>query len=241
MTLVEYLLLFFSVLMGGGVAFYIQKNNKKLLEIVLSFSGAYILGITVLHLMPAIFTGGGTTIGFFVLLGFLIQLFLEQLSGGVEHGHIHAAHHPKANFALTVMTGLCIHAFLEGMPLTNYESLVHQGHEHNHLLYGVILHKAPAAFALVLLLLYSKFSRQFILMCLVIFAFMSPLGAIVSEFIAFEIKSQIKLMAVVIGSFLHIATTILFETDNSHAHKIPMKRLVAILAGMGLAALTVHS
>ena len=239
MDLLEYILLFFSVLLGGGIAFYVQKNNKTLMEIVLSLSGAYLLGITVLHLMPAIFSTPGHVTGFFVLIGFLLQLFLEQLSGGVEHGHIHTPHHPAANFAVSVMIGLCVHAFLEGMPLSNYETLTHAGHTHNHLLYGVILHKAPAAFALVLLFLTANFSRNIVVVCLLIFAAMSPLGALLAQSFLFDIPTQIKIMAIVIGSFLHISTTILFETDNSHHHKIPLKRVVAILIGIGLASLTV--
>lgn len=239
MDLIEYILLFFSVLLGGGIAFYVQKNNKTLMELVLSLSGAYLLGITVLHLMPAIFSTPGHTTGFFVLIGFLLQLFLEQLSGGVEHGHIHAPHHPAANFAVSVMVGLCAHAFLEGMPLSNYETLTHVGHEHNHLLYGVILHKAPAAFALVLLFLMADFKKLTVILCLLLFASMSPLGAFLAESISFDIPTQIKIMAVVIGSFLHISTTILFETDNTHHHKIPLKRVAAILVGIGFAALTV--
>lgn len=239
MDLIEYLLLFFSVLLGGGVAFYVKKNNKTLMELVLSLSGAYLLGITVLHLMPAIFVTPSHTTGFFVLIGFLLQLFLEQLSGGVEHGHIHAPHHPAANFAVSVMIGLCVHAFIEGMPLSNYETLAHVGHEHNHLLYGVILHKAPAAFALVLLFLTANFKKSTVLTCLFLFAAMSPFGAFIAESISFDIPTQIKIMAVVIGSFLHISTTILFETDKTHHHKVPLKRVIAILVGIGFAALTV--
>lgn len=239
MDLYEYLLLFFSVLFGGGIAFYVQKNNKTIMELVLSLSGAYLLGITVLHLMPSIFATPGHTTGFFVLFGFLLQLFLEQLSGGVEHGHIHTPHHPAANFAVSVMIGLCVHAFLEGMPLSNYETLTHSRHQHNHLLYGVILHKAPAAFALVLLFLMADFKKATVITCLFLFAAMSPFGAFLAESISFDIATQIKIMAVVIGSFLHISTTILFETDKTHHHKIPLKRVAAILIGIGFAALTV--
>jgi zinc transporter ZupT len=68
MDLIEYILLFFSVLLGGGIAFYVQKNNKTIMELVLSLSGAYLLGITVLHLMPVIFKEPGHTVGFFVLI-----------------------------------------------------------------------------------------------------------------------------------------------------------------------------
>jgi len=247
MTIWEYVLLFTSVLIGGGIAFYVKKNNKEVLQAVLSFSGAYILGICVLHLMPGIFQQGSQNIGVWILAGFFIQLMLEQLSGGVEHGHIHASHHPKKGFAIPIMLGLCLHAFMEGLPLSNYDVFhesFHPGHDHghgaNHLLYGIVLHKAPAAFALVLLLLLSKFQKTYIYICLFLFACMSPLGAFVSGHLTMNLALMSKLMAVVVGSFLHIATTILFEMDSSSHHRIPMKKMIAIAIGLSIALITMH-
>lgn len=239
MDLFEYLILLISVLLGGGIAFYVQKNKKTIMELVLTLSGTYLLGITVLHLMPKIFSLPGHTVGFFVLLGFIIQLLLEQLSGGIEHGHVHTSKYSASKLPVSVMIGLCVHAFLEGIPLSNYEAISNAGFEHNHLLYGIVLHKAPAAFALVLILLAVKYKKSTVLASLVLFALMSPMGAFLAEVIAFEKPTQLKIMAVVVGSFLHISTTIVFETDNTHHHKIPIKQVSAILAGIGFAALTV--
>ena len=85
----------------------------------------------------------------------------------------------------------------------------------------------------------ADFKKSTVIYCLLLFAAMSPLGAFLAESISFDIPTQIKIMAIVIGSFLHISTTILFETDNTHQHKIPVKRVAAILTGIGLASLTV--
>ena len=179
--------------------------------------------------------------GLFVLLGFSIQLFLEQFSGGVEHGHMHAHKGAGAGFAVSIMIGLSVHAFMEGMPLGTYENLhVHtHGHEagHNHLLVGIILHKAPAAFALVLLLLMSGFSKKTVWFYLLLFAIMSPLGGLVGEYAQFSLEMQQRVVAVVVGSFLHISTTIIFEADGG-SHKILGKKLVAIIGGMGMALFT---
>lgn len=241
MSFIEYLLLFISVLLGGGIGFYVKKNNKRVLSLVLAFSGAYLLGITVLHLMPGVFYSSDVMMGGYVLGGFFIQLFLEQLSGGVEHGHLHAQKEANSSFALSIMIGLCLHAFLEGMPLSSYESLhIHSHghtHGHNHLLYGIILHKAPAAFALVVLLLMSDFSKKIVALCLVIFAMMSPVGGLLAENLNLSIEMQKALVAVVIGSFLHISTTIIFEADGG-SHKISRLKLGAIILGMGIAFLS---
>lgn len=239
----EYILLFGSVFLGGSTGFLFPKEQKGLLQIVLSFSGAYILGIAVLHLMPWAFAGGDSKSGLFVLLGFFVQLLLEQLSAGVEHGHIHAPHHLSAGFVFSVMFGLCVHAFVEGIPLSYYGHMeathVEHGHTHNHLLYGIILHHIPAAFALVFLLIISKLSKAWIWACLLLFCIMSPLGAWLAGLFVMPETVQVKVIAFVIGSLLHISTVILFEMDSSSHHYISWKKLLAISTGLGIAVLTV--
>ncbi len=234
MTLLEYALLFFSVLLGGGIGFYFRKNYENSLKLALSFSGAFILGITVLHLMPEVYSDHSHIIGLWIIVGFMIQLGLEQVSRGIEHGHIHADDHHHGGFAFQVVLGLCLHAFMEGMPVAHYAG----HHHHNYLLYGVILHKAPAAFALVLLLLFSKYKNSTVLLYLMIFALMSPLGAIFSSFFIVEPRAQRIILAIVIGSFLHIATTILFEVDG-RSHQLPFQKLIAIIVGVAAALLTI--
>src|SRR3546814_1205558 len=75
---------------------------------------------------------------------FAFQIILEQFSGGIEHGHIHI-HDPTPAFPYAIMVSLCVHAFLEAMPL--------QGHHHEELLWGISLHHIPAAFVLGSILL----------------------------------------------------------------------------------------
>jgi len=117
-------------------------------------------------------------------------------------------------------------------------------HNHNdHLLWGIVLHKAPAAFALVLLLIISNFKKPLIIIALLIFASMSPLGALVGKILTDQniltIERQNYVVAFVIGSFLHIATTILFEVESAEHHSISMRKLIAILIGIGMAVLTI--
>jgi zinc transporter ZupT len=249
MSYIQYLLLFTSVLIGGGLAFYLRRNDKKLIHLLLSFSGAYILGITFLHLVPETYAEGKNA-GLFILLGFFIQLLLEHLSGGVEHGHIHALHDTKTSAAFAIMLGLSLHAFIEGLPLDIVEHL-HDGHEHhghhhhgisdtNHLLFGVIVHKIPEAFAFGILLLLSGFKDRIVVLYLVIFASMSPLAAAIGGYLDGQglLSNDVRfaIMAIVIGSFLHISTTILFEMDANH--KIQINKLIAVVVGLGIAILT---
>jgi zinc and cadmium transporter len=76
-----------------------------------------------------------------------------------------------------------------------------------------------------------------------IFASMSPLGALVGKILTDQniltIERQNYVVAFVIGSFLHIATTILFEVESAEHHSISMRKLIAILIGIGMAVLTI--
>ena len=242
MSIWEYLLLFASVIIGGIAALLVKNYQQALVKLIIPFTGAYIMGITVLHLMPIVFSSGSHQIGLFILLGFFIQIGLEQLSLGIEHGHIHAPDVPNMNVLLPLMIGLGIHSFLEGIPLSIYpevhESLHHHEGSHNHLLFGVILHKAPAAFALTIILQIAKFSRTTIAGSLIAFGLMSPLGAYVSTFFNPGVETVIAITAVIVGLFLHISTTIIFEADDKHQHRISLKKIIAITSGLGLALLT---
>lgn len=243
MSLLAYAALFLIVLLGGGLGFFLEKPERNSLRLLLSFSGAYLLGISVLHLMPQVFYDGTPKIGLWVLGGFLLQLVLEVFSKGVEHAHIHARSGAPAGFAIQIMIGLWLHAFLEGMPLgLDHEHLhSHGGHDHSFstaFYLGILLHKLPAAFALVIVLMASGFSRKMVMLCLMLFAFASPLGGWLAEsgllpFIAEPGFAKI-LLALVLGSFIHIATTILFEMDQSGHHNISWKKLMAIGIGLGL-------
>ncbi len=247
MEIWEYILLFICVLIGGSVALYYKKYQQRYLNHLLTFSGAYIMGIAVLHLMPEAFDNGSHYAGTAMLFGFFVQLLLEQLSGGVEHGHIHPHGHRNYKYLYQVVLGLCLHAFFEGLPLGNYAALecAHAGHDHGagHLLYGIILHKAPAAFALSALLVSSGFRNKEIIICLIIFASMSPLGAGLAEFLGetgwWDCAKQKLVTAFVVGSFLHIATTILFETESGGHHKLPLVKVGMIAIGLLIAFLTI--
>lgn len=243
MEIWEYILLFLSVIAGGAVGLILKNDKGDRLRYLLSFSGAYILGITVLHILPGVYGSFNATTSMWVLGGFFIQLLLEQLSQGVEHGHIHAHKNAGRVFAFQILLGLCLHAFLEGVPLSNYEHLEHNhgsyDSEFNHLLFGIVLHKAPAAFALTVLLLKSGMKPAFTIGCILIFSLMSPLGAFASAQLAPGTAILQNALALVAGSFLHISTTILFESDSSHHHRVSWLKMGVIIAGLAAALLTV--
>ena len=193
--------------------------------------------------MPQVFGGSVHLIGLWVLGGFLLQLVLEMFSKGVEHAHIHPQVGAGSAFAWQIMIGLWLHAFLEGMPLGLDQAHLH-AHEHGDhgfstaFYLGILLHKLPAAFALVIVLKASGFSQRWVAICLMLFAFASPLGGWITEagLLPQLVQPQAAriLLALVLGSFIHIATTILFEIDQSGHHHISWKKLLAIITGLSL-------
>lgn len=66
-------ILFLSALASGLAVFFVKRDNTNILKLILSFSGAYLFAITVLHLIPHVYHGTTTspeTIGLYILGGF---------------------------------------------------------------------------------------------------------------------------------------------------------------------------
>src|ERR1700742_2117343 len=93
------IVLFLGAFTGGIAVFLFRGDNHKMLKLVLSFSGAYLFGITVLHLIPDAYHGNDDFVGVFILIGFLFQIVLEQFSDGIEHGHMHTPSHELGHSA----------------------------------------------------------------------------------------------------------------------------------------------
>ena len=219
----SYLALIFSVVFGFGLVLLI-KPKTKVIQLLLSFSGAYLLSITVLNLIPEVFENQNKNIGLFILLGIVIQTILEYLSKGAEHGHIHY-HKNDNNMPWLLFISLSIHAFLEGMPLgveTN-----------NNLLWAIVIHKIPIAIILGIFFKNSKLSNVSIFIFISLFAFMSPLGSLIANESSILHQYEVQINAIVIGVFLHISTAILFESTANH--QFNFKKFVVILIGFGLA------
>ena len=237
-----YTLLILSVVAAALTVVWIKPSDPNKLKLLIAFSGAYLLSITALHLLPEVFLGDdrGAYFGAFILLGFFIQVMLEFLSGGIEHGHAHT--HRQGGLPVGLMVGLCLHAFLEGMPLGSEAGHSHHGHDHNHghshglepLLLGIALHKYPVAMVFLAMLLNSGLGRPKAFGLLAVFAAMAPLGTLLS---GVEVIGQFhrESLAIVIGIFLHVSTTILFE--SSEGHRFNAYKMMAIAAGLALAGL----
>ena len=227
----SYLFLFLSVAVGAIIVEILKPTKSKNIQLLLTFSGAYLLAVSFLHLIPELFhTELPKNIGIFILAGFLIQILLELFSKGIEHGHFHK----QKVIPISVMLSLCIHSLLEGIPLGG-------GLEHNHsaeqaLLNGILLHKAPVAIVLFSFFLQSGMSKVKAYLLLFVFALMSPLGMYSGTLFQELSNYSNEIMAIVIGIFLHISTTILFESTDGH--RFSLQKILTIIVGSLLAILS---
>jgi len=239
--LINFILLFSAALSAGLVALYVPKWNENSFKLVLVFAGAYLFSITVLHIFPELFVDNGSAyyMGLYILLGFLLQQILELMSSGIEHGHIHQHSGSEKNTVFTLMIGLFLHAFLEGTLLSKQPELSDHHHGSETLLIGIIIHKIPEAFALTAVLL-TRMKKKTVLILLLIFSLASPIGML-STGLLYEGRligqDTINILyGLVAGGFIHISTTIIFE--SSPQHRFQLKRLFFIMLAAFLAIFT---
>lgn len=231
-------LLLLAVVIGGIIVSFLDGiKQKKLIKIMLAFSGGFLLSIAFVHFLPELYESESPNqIGMFILFGFLIQLFLEYFSGGIEHGHIHI--HKNNKIPWTLFFSLSIHSFIEGIPLAGGDIHAHHGHMSGQsLLLGILFHQTPVAIALMTLLKGSGLTNKKSWMILLAFAMMTPLGLIFGKFNSdlIESFSMNLLLAIVVGMFLHISTTIIFEASENH--RFNFIKLLSIIFGVALAVM----
>ena len=223
----KYIILLLSVLVGSLLVLFIKPGNK-IVRLLLAFSGAYLLSVTILHLLPEVYTinSDHKFIGIFILIGIILQSVLESFSKGAEHGHIHI-HSDGKEFPTLLFVSLCIHAFSEGLPIHNADS---------NLLWAIVVHKIPIAIVLTTFLINTKYSKKTVFCFLFFFGLMSPLGVLAGDKIPFFTNYNTEITALIIGVFLHISTIILFESSENH--KFNLQKFIAILLGVILTVIT---
>lgn len=230
MSISTILIVFCAPLLGGLVALLFRKQAEANYKLVLSFSGAFLFTIILLHLFPSVFMNTPNA-GIYVLIGFFIQIVLEQLTHGIEHGHFHTQEH-GGGYIAPLIAGLSLHSFLDGIPLSSTQFMEET---HHALLYGISIHKIPEGFALASILIISGYSRPRIAVFLLLFALVAPVAILLGSYFQNHQTALLNsLIAVALGSFLHVSTTILFESEN-RSHQFGWKRIGAILIGGGLA------
>lgn len=217
------ILLIISVLGGVFLGKYFGAH-QKLAKNLLILSAGFLITICLNDIFPEIYSGEHHNIGLFVIGGVLLQMFLENLTKGFEHGHFHHHHEEKNILPAALMIGMFIHAFLEGIPLANENDLL------NPYLMGILFHNLPISFVLGAFLYQKNGISKLSWLVITIFALASPLGLLLGNY--FNPDHQIYFLALVGGIFLHISSVIIFESNKNH--NIDRSKILMVICGVAL-------
>ncbi len=219
----NYLFPIYAIAIGVIIALFTRHKKATFTKLILSLSGAFLLALTLFDLLPEVYEHlEAKQTGLYIMFGILLQIILEFFSRGAEHGHVHI-HKEDTLFPWALFVSLCIHSFLEGFPI----------HQHNDMVYGVFIHKIPIAALITTFLLQSNYPKLKVLCFLFLFGIMTPLGTWFANTKDFVTDYVYIINAIVIGVFLHISTTILFE--SSEGHKFNLSKLLVICLGILIA------
>jgi len=149
-----YLVPLLSVLLGYAAALILKPSNKKSLKLLLAFSGAFLLALTVLHLLPEVYESSRTTQEIHVDTApehdhdHLATAHLDESHEGHNHDvhtdehHDHddetataEEHHDHSNnpIGLYIMAGIIFQIILEYFSKGAEHGHVHgSGHNHDH-------------------------------------------------------------------------------------------------------------
>ena len=222
------ILLILSVLIGVLLGKFFG-DREKFAKSLLIVSAGFLITICLNEVFPEVYSGEHHNIGLWVIGGVLLQMLLENLTKGFEHGHFHHHTEGKNILPLALMVGLFIHAFLEGIPLANEEVTL------SPYLTGILVHNIPISFILgAFLVKNKKFSPSSVLI-ISIFALASPLGLILGKY--FSPDLEVYFLALVGGIFLHISSVIIFESNKNH--NVDWKKIGYVALGVVL-AMTSH-
>ncbi|MDX2194956.1 MAG: ZIP family metal transporter [Cytophagales bacterium] len=232
--ILEIIFLLISTWAGILCVFVMPNIQTRNFGAILTFSGAYLFAITVIHILPELYQHAKQpfVLGVCVLGGFYMQIFINYFSTGVDHGHIHGHHSHASSEAVLLFISIWIHSLLEGTLLVHPQA-AHPHDETGNLLVGIILHKVPESIALASILLSHLSSKKWIWVMLFIYSIATPAGMYLSnsmmQYQWMNDQWVMYIFAIVAGNFLHISTTIFFESEQNK-HRFSLYKMLLIIS-----------
>jgi zinc transporter ZupT len=226
--LLLYCALIFVAALVGGMVTLVRRWSDYWLHLFLSFGAGVFLAAVFTHLLPqAMVQGEPESVGMFVLIGYILIFFLERFLFS-RHSENDDRVHPVVS--TTAFVGLSVHSLIAGMGLAVFMPSPEVALA---LLVSILAHKTPAAFSLASLMILAKHSRRRIVISMVVFAAMTPAGALVLA-PALDAGSERLLMvltSMVTGTFLYVATADLLP-EVFHSRHNRWLNLVLLLLGI---------
>lgn len=222
----------YAISVAGGLIPLLRRWTHSQLQTLISLSAGVILGVLFFDLLPEV---GSTTPHFYTaaLTGFVLLLTLEKFV--FIHPH-EAEELAGRRSGLAAYLGISFHSLLDGVALGSsamFPALAPA------VLFAILAHKVPDTFSLTSILTYFGYRRQTVLLLLLFFSLLTPLGGFASLYFLRGAGVQGFGLAagLAAGTFLFIATSDLLP----HAHEARERRyinLAAVLLGMLVIYLT---
>jgi zinc and cadmium transporter len=233
-SLLFYLAIILIGSLVGGMLPLAGNWSRRSLLIPVAFSGGILLGAAFFDMIPESAPLLGKWLGVPLLAGFLTIFVLERFvlvhpypEHAGAHGHAHHIH-----LGITAYAGLSFHSLLDGLAISSTYNRPDLG---GVVLLAVLFHKIPDAFALASLLLLDRWTPRAIVGWMTLFAFSTPLGAILTWMAIAETDNTVIGAAIALsaGTFLAVATSdVLPQIRRMNNQR--MWPLIALLAGLAI-------
>lgn len=233
-TLVSVLLVSLISFIGLFTLSIKQKNLKRFLIYLISFSAGALLGDAFIHLLPETIEIGFTVFtSLYILSGIGIFFVLEKVihwrhchADLLEENHIHA-------FAYTNLIGDGLHNFLDGIIIaSSYLASIPVGIATT---IAVIFHEIPQEIGDYGVLIHGGFTKSKALLLNFLTAIFAVLGATLTLLVTKASENAHSILVPIsIGGFIYIAGSDLIPELHKHSDKISKSLLQLISFALGI-------
>lgn len=152
-------------------------RHARLLDALLAFSAAFLIGVALLDLLPESLSAGGASAAWLVLLGYVLVHFSQHVL--VPHFHFgEEVHAVTARVSVSALIGLLLHTVVDGMAIASgYHVRPRLGAL---VAIAIGLHKVPEGVAIASLFLKAGWSTRAALGAAVALGVATVLGAVIT-------------------------------------------------------------
>lgn len=202
-----------GLLVGTALAVIIPEGVRLLYDVVQTSQENLKNNASTTKNVHAVDNSLPVVMGFTLVIGFLLMLLIDQCSSRHGGRDVEGGLMQKGRNDVTATLGLVVHAAVDGIALGAAATTAHTEVEII-IFIAIMLHKAPASFALVTFLLHEGLDRIRIKKHLLAFSASAPISALVTFFgISQEGKESLSsvnatgiAMLFSAGTFLYVAT-----------------------------------
>lgn len=212
----------------GGVVVVQKTWNRRYLQYFVALGAGFMLGTALLEMLPASLRLEGTAAPLLVLAGYFIVHFFEHTVTSHFHfgeeTHAEEFIHPHRGYS--VLLGLIIHAFFDGIAITsgflisNFLGWI--------IFLAVVLHKMPEGFTVSSVMLASGRSRGVALASSAILGAATLAGVLTVSIFRKSVGAALPLAA---GVTLYVAASDLIPEVNREPD---FRMALVVFAGIGL-------